>query len=114
MDEREVAQLVGGDAAPGAVATIPAETGGNPFFVKQLVRHLRGARRRGRRGRGRADGVRDVIAARVGRLSEHAGRVLGVAARSAATSTSSCSSASPAYLRTTCSTCSTRRSAARC
>ena len=40
MDEREVAQLIGGDAAPGTVAAIHAETGGNPFFVKQLARHL--------------------------------------------------------------------------
>ncbi len=40
MDEREVAELIGGDAAPGAVSAIHAETGGNPFFVKQLARHL--------------------------------------------------------------------------
>ena len=40
MDEREVGQLVGDDVAPGTVATIHAETAGNPFFVKQLVRHL--------------------------------------------------------------------------
>ena len=80
MDEREVAQLIGGDAAPGTVAAIHAETGGNPFFVKQLARHLEeldGARIA---DAGVPQGVRDVIAARVGRLSEHAGRVLGVAA----------------------------------
>ena len=40
MDEREVAQLIGGDAEPGTVSAIHAETGGNPFFVKQLARHL--------------------------------------------------------------------------
>jgi len=80
MDEREVAQLIGPDAAPGTVSAIHAETGGNPFFVKQLARHLEeldGARIA---DAGVPDGVRDVIAARVGRLSEHAGRVLGVAA----------------------------------
>ncbi|HET9740117.1 MAG TPA: AAA family ATPase [Solirubrobacteraceae bacterium] len=80
MDEREVAQLIGGDAAPGTVSAIHAETGGNPFFVKQLARHLEeldGARIA---DAGVPQGVRDVIAARVGRLSEHAGSVLGVAA----------------------------------
>src|SRR4029078_275063 len=40
MDEREVAELIGGGAEPGAVSAICAETGGNPFFVKQLARHL--------------------------------------------------------------------------
>ena len=67
-----------------AVRAIHEETGGNPFFVKQLVRHLvevDGADGlRGDRPLGRLQGVRDVIAARVGRLSEHAGRVLGIAA----------------------------------
>lgn len=83
MDEREVAELIGGDAAPGTVSAIHTETGGNPFFVKQLVRHLEElASDGGARGAdpGVPEGVRDVIAARVGRLSEHAGRVLGVAA----------------------------------
>ena len=44
MDEREVAALIGswhGDEVAGdAVRAIRAETDGNPFFVKQLVRHL--------------------------------------------------------------------------
>ena len=52
---------------------------GNPFFVKQLVRHLeevgRGARLRDD-GLGVPEGVRDVIARRVARLPAHAGRVL--------------------------------------
>ena len=76
MDEREVGQLVGGDVAPGTVAAIHSETAGNPFFVKQLARHLDESGG----GGGVPDGVRDVIAQRVARLSEHAGRVLGVAA----------------------------------
>ena len=83
MDEREVAQLIGGDAAPGTVSAIHAETGGNPFFVKQLVRHLEELDRDGGARAaepGVPEGVRDVIAARVGRLSEHAGRVLAIAA----------------------------------
>ena len=80
MDEREVAQLIGGDAAPGTVSAITAETGGNPFFVKQLARHLEELDGAAVADAGVPDGVRDVIAARVGRLSEHAGRVLGVAA----------------------------------
>jgi AAA ATPase domain len=83
MDEREVAQLIGGDAAPGTVTAIHAETGGNPFFVKQLARHLEELDRDGGlrvADAGVPEGVRDVITARVGRLSEHAGRVLGIAA----------------------------------
>ena len=80
MAEREVAQLIGGDAAPGTVSAIHAETGGNPFFVKQLARHLEELDGAAVAGAGVPQGVRDVIAARVGRLSEHAGRVLGVAA----------------------------------
>jgi hypothetical protein len=78
MDEREVAELIGDGAEEGAVAAIHAETGGNPFFVKQLVRHL--AEQDGATPAGVPEGVRDVINARVGRLSAHAGRVLGIAA----------------------------------
>jgi DNA-binding SARP family transcriptional activator len=75
MDEREVAQLIGGGAEEAAVAAIHAETGGNPFFVKQLARHLEEVGRAGV-----PEGVRDVIAARVGRLPGDAGRMLGIAA----------------------------------
>jgi len=80
MDEREVAELIGGGAEPGAVSAICAETGGNPFFVKQLARHLEELDGATLAEAGVPEGVRDVIAARVGRLSEHAGRVLGIAA----------------------------------
>ena len=80
MDEREVAQLIGGDAEAGTVAAIHAETGGNPFFVKQLARHLEELDGAPIADAGVPQGVRDVIAARVGRLGEHAGRALGVAA----------------------------------
>ena len=76
MDEREVAELIGEEAGDGAVAAIHAETGGNPFFAKQLARNLEES------GEAREvpDGVRDVIMARVGRLPGEAGRVLGIAA----------------------------------
>jgi DNA-binding SARP family transcriptional activator len=44
MDEREVAALIGSwhgaEVGEEAVRAIRAETEGNPFFVKQLVRHL--------------------------------------------------------------------------
>jgi DNA-binding SARP family transcriptional activator len=88
MDEREVGQLVDswhdGLVQDGAVRAIHAETGGNPFFVKQLVRHLEEVDDAGdlhaANGFDVPQGVRDVIAHRVARLSEHAGRVLGTAA----------------------------------
>jgi DNA-binding SARP family transcriptional activator/tetratricopeptide (TPR) repeat protein len=80
MDEREVAQLIGGDPAPATASAIHAETGGNPFFVRQLARHLEELDGAPLADAGVPQGVRDVIAARVGRLSEQAGRVLGVAA----------------------------------
>ena len=76
MDEREVAELIGGDVAHRTVIEIHGETSGNPFFVKQLA----APPRRVRRGAGGVpDGVRDVIVRRVERLSPDAGRVLGIA-----------------------------------
>jgi hypothetical protein len=88
MDEREVAALIGSwhgsEVEDGAVRAIHAETEGNPFFVKQLVRHLEevggGERLAVDDGLGVPEGVRAVIARRVARLPEHAGHVLGVAA----------------------------------
>ena len=83
MDEHEIAALVG--ASPGtrlegdAVRAIRADTDGNPFFAKQLVRHLEEVG--GDPGEpGVPESVRDVIARRVARLPEHAGQVLRVAA----------------------------------
>jgi DNA-binding SARP family transcriptional activator len=88
MDEREVAALIGSwhgnEVEENAVRAIRAETNGNPFFVKQLVRHLEET------GDG-ADldvgerlvvpqGVRDVIARRVARLPDQGGDVLRAAA----------------------------------
>ncbi len=79
LGDRDVAALVDeqvGDLAADRVRTIREETGGNPFFVKQLVRHLG-------EGGPREDvpaGLRDVIARRVARLPDGADAVLRVAA----------------------------------
>ncbi len=70
------------------VSAIHEETNGNPFFLKQLVRHLEeGGARPGGEGDARAGpsarvpaGVRDVIARRVARLPEASGGVLRAAA----------------------------------
>ena len=86
MPDAEVAALIGSlhdDAVPDAtVRAIRAETDGNPFFVKQLVRHLQEVR-----GElslddelGVPEGVRDVIARRISRLPPGADEVLPVAA----------------------------------
>lgn len=88
MDEREVAALIGAwhgtEVAEDAVQAIRAETDGNPFFVKQLVRHLEetgaGAHLAPGDGLGVPEGVRDVIARRVARLPARAPHVLRVAA----------------------------------
>jgi DNA-binding SARP family transcriptional activator len=88
MDEGEVAALIGSwhgaEVEGDAVRAIRAETQGNPFFVKQLVRHLEETGD----GRGLAvgagldvpEGVRDVIARRLARLPERADQVLQAAA----------------------------------
>jgi DNA-binding SARP family transcriptional activator len=88
MDEREVSALIGSwhgaEVDDAAVRAIRAETEGNPFFVKQLVRHLEeagdGARLPVGDRLGVPEGVRAVIARRVARLPERAGHVLSVAA----------------------------------
>jgi len=79
------------EAAVGLAHAIYRETDGNPFFVGEVLRHLAetGAIYRDETGRWVAenppeqvplpDSLRTVIAARVGRLGEHAGRVLSVA-----------------------------------
>jgi DNA-binding SARP family transcriptional activator len=86
MDEREVAALIGSlhksEVRDDAVRAIRAETEGNPFFVKQLVRHLEeaeGGIELTPDGRAVPEGVRDVIASRVARLPERGDEVLQVA-----------------------------------
>jgi DNA-binding SARP family transcriptional activator len=78
LDETETSELVAswrhGPLEDHALSAIREETNGNPFFLKQLVRHLE-------EGGGRVPaGVRDVIGRRVARLPEASGRVLRVAA----------------------------------
>ena len=89
-------EAVAGHALDGASVkvahAIARETDGNPFFVRELIRHLAetGAvaqDERGRWGSGTASGplalpdsVREVIGARVGRLGREASRLLSVAA----------------------------------
>jgi DNA-binding SARP family transcriptional activator len=86
MDEREVAALIGSlhrsEVRDDAVRAIRAETEGNPFFVKQLVRHLEeaeGGIELTPDGRAVPEGVRDVIARRVARLPERGDEILQVA-----------------------------------
>ena len=79
------------DAATGLAHALYRETDGNPFFVREVLRHLAetGAISQDSRGRWVPDGgleavglpesVREVIGARVGRLGGNAERVLSLA-----------------------------------
>ncbi len=88
MDEREVGALIGSwhgnEVEDDAVRAIRAETEGNPFFVKQLVRHLEeaggGSDLTAGDGLAVPEGVRDVIARRLARLPDQGAQVLEVAA----------------------------------
>lgn len=88
LDELEVGALVGSwhgrEASSQTVRAIHGETNGNPFFVKQLVRHLEESRDVGeelpQEDFGVPAGLRDVIASRVARLPAEAAGVLSVAA----------------------------------
>jgi tetratricopeptide (TPR) repeat protein len=76
LDVTEIAAIAAADGhAVESAEEIREQTGGNPFFVKQLVRHLEESRT----GTVSA-GLRDVIVRRVARLGDEAGRVLRVAA----------------------------------
>jgi class 3 adenylate cyclase/tetratricopeptide (TPR) repeat protein len=89
-----MAEVAGHEMDPDGVAlarAIHAETEGNPFFVREILRHLRetGAivQRDGRwitsiavEDVGIPEGVREVVGRRVSRLSGDANRVLRVAA----------------------------------
>lgn len=80
------------NAAVGLAHAVYRETEGNPFFVSEVLRHLSetGAIYQDSSGRwvtddtldhaALPDSVREVIGARVGRLGEHTGRVLSLAA----------------------------------
>src|SRR6266487_2566277 len=90
LDQREVASFValvaGVQPSPGLAAAVHEQTDGNPFFVTEVVRLLAS---QGRLGPGQPgaplaaglpEGVKAVIAERLGRLSEGCRRVLEVAA----------------------------------
>src|SRR5262249_21460422 len=88
LDAADLAELVaawrGLELPPETIDAIHRETGGNPFFMKQLVRHLEelGDTRPPPPGGSFAVpvGLRDVIAKRVARLPTDGGRVLKIAA----------------------------------
>jgi DNA-binding SARP family transcriptional activator len=88
LDASELADLVeawrGLALSPETVDAIQREAAGNPFFMKQLVRHLEelGDLRPPPPGGsfGVPAGVRDVISKRIARLPPDGGRVLTVAA----------------------------------
>jgi class 3 adenylate cyclase len=73
--------------APGLAHILHSETGGNPFFVGELLRHLAETNALSVRGLtsarsdvGVPERVREVIQARVARLAPNTGRVLEIAA----------------------------------
>ena len=88
LDQAEVGVLVGAwhgrDAPEETIRAIHGETNGNPFFVKQLVRHLEESGTAGgtlpSQDFGVPAGLRDVIVSRVARLPPQASSVLSVAA----------------------------------
>ena len=79
---RIVRRLSGDEPPPEVVAGVYERTGGNPFFVEELVRLLISERRLDAVGVYSAlpDSVRDVIGRRLDRLPEQTRTVLGVLA----------------------------------
>jgi class 3 adenylate cyclase/tetratricopeptide (TPR) repeat protein len=95
LDPEEVAALLGmiaDEDAPGAlVNAIGAETGGNPFFIREVLLHLMEEGKIFRDGRQWVkslnvqelkipEGVREVVNRRIGRLSDDVRRLLTVGA----------------------------------
>jgi DNA-binding NarL/FixJ family response regulator len=91
LDEREVARFVavvaGVQPAAGLAAAVHRQTDGNPFFVTEVVRLLASQGRLGHAqagapvsAAGLPEGVKAVVAERLGRLSDRCRRVLEVAA----------------------------------
>lgn len=85
LDTSEVGELVSGDGAiadPSGVWTraVHAETNGNPFFVVEMLRHLRESRGPDQTTLSIPAGVREVVGLRIGRLSERTGSLLRAAA----------------------------------
>ena len=87
----ELLAIIGDERAPDAVVgTIAGETEGNPFFVRELLLHLKQAGRIFAEGTGWAaitnaadlgvpEGVRDLVVDRLSRLSDGANQLLLVA-----------------------------------
>jgi predicted ATPase len=91
LEEREVASFValvaGVEPSPGLAAAVYRQTDGNPFFVTEVVRLLASQGRLDPAettapalAAGLPEGVRAVVAERLGRLSDGCRRVLEVAA----------------------------------
>ncbi len=73
-----------GATAPGLADALCEESGGNPFFIEELLRHIeeRGGPSRDDRRQwlGLPEGVKDVVRARLGRLGSAVADVLRMAA----------------------------------
>jgi len=89
LDQREVASFVaavaGVELAPALAAAVHQQTDGNPFFVTEVVRLLasQGSLHQGSGSvlaSGLPEGVKAVVAQRLGRLSDDCRRILEVAA----------------------------------
>jgi tetratricopeptide (TPR) repeat protein len=83
-----IAGLVGRPAPADVARAIQSETEGNPFFVEEVLRHLRDSGVMTPDGElasaeilrtGLPDGVKDAVARRLGRLSVEANRALTIA-----------------------------------
>jgi DNA-binding SARP family transcriptional activator/tetratricopeptide (TPR) repeat protein len=75
LSEPEVAELMGVSADAAVAHSVHAETGGNPFFVEEVARHLADSGERAI-----PQSVRDVIGRRLSRLRPETDRVLQLAA----------------------------------
>ena len=84
LTEPEVAELLGAlgpaEAAPDFVAALHSETEGNPFFIEEVVRHLGETGSVSLTDAGVPEGVREVTARRLRRLSGDSRQALAVAA----------------------------------
>jgi tetratricopeptide (TPR) repeat protein len=84
-----IAALAGPEASAQLVRAVFSSTGGNPFFVGEMVRHLNETGALGRTGGARSgrgtdaglpEGIKEVIGRRLSRVSEPCNRALSLAA----------------------------------
>src|SRR4051812_19727250 len=81
LDQPAGAELVAGSGGPDGLAEpLCRETGGNPFFVGEVLRHLAAAGLPESGALPIPEGVKDVIGRRLSRLAPETGRTLSVAA----------------------------------